>query len=102
MPRTIPRDRLHDLVEAATSVFLEEGYVFLECNLERIIDGFGDNSLIVGTVIGAHVDEEALRLSDEDDGDLIHQAPLLAYLSPGRFANIQDSYAFPFPANFKR
>ena len=83
-------------------VFLEDGYVYLECQLERIIDGFGDNSLIVGTIVGAHVDEDALRLSDEDDGDLIHQAPLLAYLSPGRFANIQHSYAFPFPADFKR
>ena len=60
------------------------------------IDGFGDNSLIVG----AHGDEEARRLSD--DGDLIHRAPLPAYLSPGRFANIQDRYAFPFPADFKR
>jgi AcrR family transcriptional regulator len=26
MPRTIPKGRFHDLVEAATSVFLEEGY----------------------------------------------------------------------------
>jgi len=26
MPRVIPKDRFHDLVEAATSVFLEEGY----------------------------------------------------------------------------
>jgi AcrR family transcriptional regulator len=26
MPRTIPTDRFHDLVEAATSVFLEQGY----------------------------------------------------------------------------
>ena len=26
MPRTVPRDRFHDLVEAATSVFLEQGY----------------------------------------------------------------------------
>ncbi len=26
MPRTIPKDRFHDLVEAATAVFLEEGY----------------------------------------------------------------------------
>jgi AcrR family transcriptional regulator len=26
MPRSIPKDRFHDLVEAATSVFLEQGY----------------------------------------------------------------------------
>lgn len=62
------------------------------------IDGFGDNSLITGVIVGAHGDE--VRLSDEDD--LIHRAPLPAYLSPGRFANIQDRYAFPFPADFKR
>ncbi len=34
------------------------------------IDGLGDNSLIVGVIVGAHGDDEALRLSDEDDGDL--------------------------------
>ncbi len=64
------------------------------------IDGFGDNSLITGVIVGAHGDEEALRLSD--DSDLIHRALLPAYLSPGRFANIQDRYAFPFSTDFKR
>ncbi len=64
------------------------------------IDGLCDNSLIVGVIVGAQGDEEALRLSN--DGDLIHRAPLPAYLSPGRFANIQDRYAFPFPADFKQ
>ncbi len=50
------------------------------------IDGFGDNSLIIGVIVGAHVDEEALRLSDEDDGDLIceHPGPLRISFS-GRF-----------------
>ena len=62
------------------------------------IDGFGDNSLITGVIVGAHGDE--VRLSDKDD--LIHRTPLPAYLSPGRFANIQDRYAFPFPADFKQ
>lgn len=83
-------------------VFLEEGYVYLECALDRVIDGFGAGSLIIGTIVAAHVDEDALRLLDEDDADLIQQAPLLAYLAPGRFANIKESYAFPFPADFKR
>ncbi len=64
------------------------------------IDSLGDNSLIVGVIVGAHGDDEALRLSN--DGDLIHRVPLLAYLPPRRFANIQDRYAFPFPADFKR
>jgi len=83
-------------------VFLEDSYAYLECRLDRIIDGFGANSLITGTIIAAHIDEAALRLQEEDDADLIHQAPLLAYLSPGRFANIRESYAFPFPVDFKR
>src|SRR3970282_2162396 len=26
MPRSMPRDRFHDLIEAATAVFLEQGY----------------------------------------------------------------------------
>ena len=60
------------------------------------IDGLGDNSLIVG----AHGDEEARCLSGEDD--LIHRAPLPAYLLPGRFANIHDRYAFPLSTDFKR
>jgi len=64
------------------------------------IDGLGDNSLIVGVIVGAQGDEEALRLSN--DGDLIHRALLLAYLSPGRFANIQDRYAFLFSTDFKQ
>ncbi len=88
--------------ETVDGVFLEDGYVYFECKLDRIIDGFGVNSLIVGTIVAAHLDEDAARMSDEDDGDLIHQAPLLAYLAPGRFANIKETYAFPFPADFKR
>ena len=88
--------------ETVDGIFLEDGYVYLECKLDRIIDGLGTGSLIIGTIVAAHLDEDAARLSDEDDGDLIHQAPLLAYLAPGRFANIKESYAFPFPADFKR
>ena len=82
--------------------FVEDGYIFLECQLERIIDNFGRNSLITGKIIAAHVHQDALRISDRDDGDLIFEAPLLAYLEPGRFARIEQSIAFPFPSDFKR
>jgi len=37
-----------------------------------------------------------------DDQDVIHQAPLLSYLAPGRIARIDESYSFPFPADFRR
>jgi flavin reductase (DIM6/NTAB) family NADH-FMN oxidoreductase RutF len=75
---------------------------FLECELERIIDGFGRNSLIVGRVVAARVAGDMLRLREGDDAALIHDAPLLAYLNPGRFAAIGDSFSFPFPAGMKK
>ena len=82
--------------------FVRDGYVFFECRLDRILDGFGVNSLIIGRIIAAHVAEGALRDAERDDSELIHENPLLAYLSPGRFAEIKESYSFPFPADFRR
>ena len=83
-------------------VFLEDGYLFLECRLDKVLDGFSLNSLIVGRIVVAHIHPDALRSADRDDQDLIYQSPLLAYLSPGRYATVKESYAFPFPADFKR
>jgi flavin reductase (DIM6/NTAB) family NADH-FMN oxidoreductase RutF len=86
--------------ESVNGVFVKDGYAFLECNLTKIIEGFGRNSLIVGQVIRAHIHKNAIRLSEEDDGELIRSAPLLAYLEPGRFGTVKDSFAFPFPKEF--
>ncbi|MGB5710582.1 MAG: flavin reductase, partial [Waterburya sp.] len=83
-------------------VFLKDAYLFLECKLERIVDGFGENSLIAGKIVAAYVQPEALRVSDQDDRDLLLQAPLLAYLSPGRYAKIEQSFSFPFHQGFKQ
>lgn len=83
-------------------VLLEGGSAFLECELDRIVDGFGVNSLIVGHVVAASVAEDAERFGDGDDQALIHRSPLLAYLNPGRFAAIEDSLSFPFPAGMKK
>lgn len=74
----------------------------LECELERVVDGFGSSSLIVGRVIAAFASREALRGAEVDDADLVHRLGLLAYLPPGRFAVVRDSLAFPFPADFRR
>ena len=82
--------------------FVRGGYLFLECRTHRLIDGFGDNSLIVGEITAAYVDERALRVSDRDDQDLIEQFPLLAYLAPGRWSQIRTSFSFPHPAGFER
>ena len=83
-------------------VFLQDAYLNLECKLIRIVDDFGDNSLITGKIVAAYVDEVALRSSDRDDQDLLRQAPLLAYLPPGRFTTIDHSQAFPFHEGFQR
>lgn len=82
--------------------FVTGGYLFLECRLTRIIDGFGDASLIVGRIVAAHADEDACRATDRDDADLVFANPLLAFLPPDRYAVLDDSRSFPFPAGFKR
>jgi flavin reductase (DIM6/NTAB) family NADH-FMN oxidoreductase RutF len=77
-------------------------YLFLECTLHSILDGFGPNSLIIGNVVAATAHEDALRDADRDEAEQIFGLPLLAYLSPGRLAEIRQSMAFPFPKGFSR
>lgn len=88
--------------EQVDAPFMQDGYLFLECTTHQIIDDLGENSLIMGRVQRARVAEDALRSSDRDDEDLIFSTPLLAYLYPGRFAEITDSKQLPIPAGFKR
>ena len=82
--------------------FIQDGYLYFECELDRIIDGFDVNSLIAGRIIAAYAAADSLRQSDLDDNELLHNAPLLAYVNWGRFARISESYAFPFMTGFKR
>ncbi len=82
--------------------FITDAYLFLECRHFRTIDGFGENSLITGEVVAAHADQGFLRRSEYDEQELVHDAPLFAYLAPGRFASISSSNGFPFPADMKR
>lgn len=74
----------------------------LECALERMVDEIGDASLVVGRVVAASAPHEALRDPDVDDADLLHRLGPLAYLHPGRFAEIRDTRSFPLPADFQR
>jgi flavin reductase (DIM6/NTAB) family NADH-FMN oxidoreductase RutF len=75
--------------------------LYLECALERILDGLGPNSLVVGRVVAASAPRAALRGPDVDDADLVHELGLLAYVSPGRFAVVRESLAFPYPFDFR-
>ena len=83
-------------------IFLKEGYLFLECELERTVDEFGRNSLVVGEVVAAHVHRDAIRTSEDVEGGPLRRVPLLAYLHPGRFTRVDASEPFPFPADFRR
>jgi flavin reductase (DIM6/NTAB) family NADH-FMN oxidoreductase RutF len=88
--------------EEVNASFVQDGYLFLECRLHQFVDNLGENSLIIGHIVSARVAEDALRASDEDDEDLVYASPLLAYLYPGRFAEIANTNKLPFPAGFKR
>ena len=81
---------------------IKDGYLYLECELDRFVDGFGVNSLIVGKVLAARIERSYLRAMERDDQDVVYEAPLLAYVSPGRFSVIEETRSFPFPAGMKR
>jgi flavin reductase (DIM6/NTAB) family NADH-FMN oxidoreductase RutF len=83
-------------------VFAANSYLYLECRVDRIIDGFGANALIVGRITAAYVANDALRTSDRDDADVLLGSPHLVYLYPGRFAVAAETQAFPFPAGMRR
>ena len=57
---------------------------------------------VTGEIIAAWGDDHFLRHPEADDQETIHAAPLFAYLSPGRFAAIDRSNAFPFPESMKK
>lgn len=83
-------------------VVLRDAAIQLECETERIVDDFGPNSLIVGTIVAARAGRDLVRASETEDGDLIRSSPLLVYVTPGRFAEISDTRPFPFPADFSK
>ena len=82
--------------------FIEDGYLYFECRHHNTLGGFGENCLITGEIVAAYADYDYLRHSEADDQETIHDAPLFAYLAPGRFATIDRSNAFPFPEDMKK
>lgn len=83
-------------------VLVKDCYLYLECSLHSMVDDFDGYSLIIGKVVAAAAHEDALRKQEIDDSDQIFQFPLLAYLHPGRIAEIRQSTAFPLPEGFTR
>lgn len=82
--------------------FMKQGSLFLECQLDRIVDGFGINSLIAGKIVAASAVPEALRSSEVDDQDTLAASPVLVYISPRRYASVARTLSFPFPKGFRR
>ena len=88
--------------EEIDGIFLEDAYLYLECELDRHVDDLGENGLLIGSVEAVHVEKEALRVSEQEGEDVIRDNPLLAYLPPDRYAAIDETNAFPFPAGFQK
>ena len=84
------------------ALLLEEAYLQLECSLLKIVDGFGRNSLITGTIKAAWVDPDYHRESDRDEQEQLRQHGLLTYIAPGRFTVIRETNNFPYPKDFRR
>jgi flavin reductase (DIM6/NTAB) family NADH-FMN oxidoreductase RutF len=87
---------------AVDGVLVHGCYLFLECEVERVLDGLDDAAFVIGTIVAAAAREDALRGPDRDDAELLRRVSPVVYLSPGRFAATRESYSFPFPASFRR
>ena len=82
--------------------FISDAYLYFECKHFKTVTGFGENCLITGEIVAAYAESSFLRASEHDSQEVIHDSPLFAYLSPGRFAAVDRSNAFPFPAEMKK
>ena len=82
--------------------FISDAYLYFECVHFKTVTGFGENCLITGEIMAAYAESSFLRASEHDSQEVIHDSPLFAYLSPGRFATVDRSNAFPFPAEMKK
>jgi flavin reductase (DIM6/NTAB) family NADH-FMN oxidoreductase RutF len=83
-------------------VLVDGCVLYLECALERLVEGFGENSLVVGEIVAAQATRDSVRGPDVDDADLVQRMSPLVYLAPGRFGAVRESYSLPFPLGFRR
>ncbi len=92
-------------VRPATRVagaLVEGASLAIECELDRVVEGFGENGLVVGRVVAAWADPAALRDAEREPEAVLAASPVLAYLHPGRHAAIAAAYSFPFPEDMRR
>ncbi|MEN8187469.1 MAG: flavin reductase [Bacteroidota bacterium] len=82
------------------NLFIADSCVLFDCSLFKIIDGFGECSIITGKIEEVFVHKDYKIYQEEDQQEHIYNNPLLAYVARGRFANIKETYCFPFPKDF--
>jgi flavin reductase (DIM6/NTAB) family NADH-FMN oxidoreductase RutF len=83
-------------------VLVEGASLALECELDRVVEGFGEHGLVVGRAVAAWADPTALIDAEREPEEVLAASPVLAYLHPGRFAEIASAYSFPFPEDMHR
>ena len=81
-------------------VLVEGCRLYLECVLDRFVDGFGENSIVVGRVVAAAAARAALQGYDVDDADLLHSCVAPRVPGPRADRGNRRVYAFPFPVDF--
>ena len=109
-PRNDSHSKASEIIAAlptikATSMdllMIARAYLYLECELFKIVDGFDDYSLITGVIKRVHVHPAYLKTSETSEYEQLQKNPLLAYIAHGRFATIKETYNFPFPKDFQR
>ncbi len=110
LPRCSVEDYPRDVVqqiptvtsEDGENIFVADSYLCFECRLHKIFDGFDDYSIITGTVEKALVHKDYMIHSDQGQQGHIYKNPLLVYVAQGRFAEVQETLAYPYPKDFER
>ena len=92
---TVPARRI-------AGVLVEGASLALECEFERIVEGFGEYGLVVGRIVAAYASPAALIDADREPEAVLAGSPLLAYVHPGRFVAIDQAFSFPFPKDMHR
>lgn len=87
---------------AVDGVLVQGAAAWLECELDRVIEGLGDNGMLIGRIVHAAVAADMLRDPDQDPGEQLLHHPVLAYLHPWRFTAVGPTQGLPRPAGFKR
>lgn len=81
---------------------LADARLVLECRLDRVVDGYGPWSVVVGEVVHAEAAADAVLAHDEDPHDVLARSPVLAHVPPAHVAVVERAHRFPFHAGFAR